>query len=107
MNRKLPHFRYKTVAKTLYSVDRKGVEIVATEKTGLVDQRILSKIERDHDDLEIIDIWGEIYLANMTGDGGQLLRGHPTFDRYGPIFDWAAITFDTADIGNEGLMGPA
>jgi hypothetical protein len=107
MNRKEPHFRYKTGVKVLYSVDRKGVETLATTKTGLVDHRILSKMERDHEDLEVLDIWGEIYLANSTSDTGQLLRGHPTFDRYGAMFDWVAVSFDTTDIGNEGLMGPA
>jgi hypothetical protein len=106
MNRKVPHFRYKTLSKDLYSVDRRGRETLATKKTGLVDQRILSKIERDHSDLEVIDIWGEIYLTNSTNDVGQLLRGHPTFDRYGEMFDWAAVTFDTED-SNEGLVGPA
>jgi hypothetical protein len=107
MNRKLPHFRYKTGPEVLYSVDRKGKETVATEQTGLVDKRILSKIEREHGEMEDIDIWGEIYLANPTSEGGQLLRGHPSFDRYGEMFDWAAVTFDTADPMNEGLMGPA
>ena len=107
MNRKLPHFRYKTGPKVLYSVDRKGKETEATEKTGLVDKRIISKIERDHDDLEDIDIWGEIYLTTPTSEGGQLLRGHPTLDRYGEMFDWVAVTFDTTDPSNEGLVGPA
>jgi hypothetical protein len=107
MNRKLPHFRYKTVTKILYSVDRKGKEDVATEKTGLVDKRILSKIERDHKDLEDIDIWGEIYLATPANEAGQLLRGHPTFDRYGEMYDWVAVTFDTTEPDNEGLVGPA
>jgi hypothetical protein len=107
MNRKLPHFRYRTKPKVLYSVDRKGRETVATEDTGLVDHRILSKIQRDHDDLEDIDIWGEIYLTTPTSDGGQLLRAHPTLDRYGAMFDWVAVTFDTTDESNEGLVGPA
>jgi hypothetical protein len=106
MNRKLPHFRYKTGTKVLYAVDRKGVETLTTKKTGAVDKRILDKIEREHPGLEDIDIWGEIYLTNASGGLGQLLRGHPTFDRYGEMFDWAAVTFDTAD-SNEGLVGPA
>ena len=105
MNRRMPHFRYNTVTKVLYSVDRKGNENVATRKTGLIDIRILSKIQRDHGDLEVIDLWGEIYLTTKTSDGGQLLRGHPKFDRYGEMFDWVAVTFDTTD-GN-GQMGPA
>jgi hypothetical protein len=88
-------------------VDRKGKETVATEKTGLVDMRILSKIQKDHDDLEDIQLWGEIYLADPTGEGGQLLRGHPTLDRYGAMFDWVAVTFDTADPSDEGVVGPA
>jgi hypothetical protein len=103
MNRKIPNFRYKTGPKVLYSVDRKGKETKATEKTGLVDKRILSKIERDHNDLLDIDIWGEIYHPGSS----QLLRGHPTFDRYGAMFDWVAVTFDTSDAGNDGLVGPA
>jgi hypothetical protein len=107
MNRKLPHFRYKTRLKVLYAVDRKGNEALATEKTGLVDKRILSKIERDHQDLEEIDIWGEIYLTTATSEGGQLLRGHPTLDRFGEMFDWVAVTFDTAEPSEEGLVGPA
>jgi hypothetical protein len=107
MNRKVPHFRYRTESKVLYSVDRKGKETVATEKTGLVDIRILSKIQKDHDDLEDIDIWGEIYLAAPTGEGGQLLRGHPTLDWYGGMFDWVAVTFETSDPSNEGVVGPA
>jgi hypothetical protein len=107
MNRKLPHFRYRTGPKVLYSVDRKGNETIATEKTGIVDSRIISKIQRDHDDLEDIDIWGEIYLSTPTSAGGQLLRGHPTLDRYGAMFDWVAVTFDTADPSDEGLVGPA
>ena len=107
MNRKLPHFRYKTVTKVLFSIDRKGKETLATEKTGVVDKRILSKIERDHDALEDIDIWGEIYLSGPTRDEGQLLRGHPAFDRYGEMFDWVAVTFDTDDASDEGVVGPA
>ena len=79
---------------------------MTTKKTGAVDKRILDKIEREHPGLEDIDIWGEIYLTNASGGLGQLLRGHPTFDRYGEMFDWAAVTFDTAD-SNEGLVGPA
>ena len=106
MNRKLPHFRYKTGTKVLYAVDRKGVENLTSKKTGVVDKRIIDKIEREHPDLEDIDIWGEIYLANTSGGLGQLLRGHPTFDRYGEMFDWAAVTFDTVD-SDEGLVGPA
>ena len=51
MNRKVPHFRYKTVAKVLYSVDRKGKETEVTEKTGILDQIILSKIQTEHKDL--------------------------------------------------------
>jgi hypothetical protein len=78
---------------------------VATVKSGLIDKIIISKIERDHSDLEEIDIWGEIYLT--TSEGGQLLRGHPTLDRYGEMFDWVAVTFDTADPTNKGLVGPA
>jgi hypothetical protein len=107
MNRKLPHFRYRPGPKVLYSVDRKGKETVATEDTGLVDIRIISKIQRDHDDLEDIEIWGKIYLTTATSEGGQLLRAHPTFDRYGAMFDWVAVTFDTSDPSNEGLVGPA
>jgi hypothetical protein len=61
--------------------------VVATEKTGLVEKRILSKIQKDHKDLSVIDIWGGIYLSTDTADGGQLLRCHPTFDRYGELFD--------------------
>jgi hypothetical protein len=107
MNRKLPHFRYRTGAGVLYSLDWKGKGTVATEKTGLVDIRILSKIQRDHGELEDIDIWGKIYLTTPTSKGGQLLRAHPSFDRYGAMFDWVAITFDTTDPDNEGLVGPA
>jgi hypothetical protein len=107
MNRKLPHFQYRTGPKVLYSVDRKGKETVATEKTGLVDIRILSKIQRDHTGLEDIDIWGGIYLTTPTSKGGQLLRGHPTLDWYGEMFDWVAVTFDTTKPSNEGLVGPA
>jgi hypothetical protein len=107
MNRKLPHFRYKTETKVLYSVDRRGKETVATDKTGLVDIRILSKIQKEHTDLVDIDIWGEIYLANQMSEGGQLLRGHPTFDRYGEMFDWVAVTFDTTDPSSDGVVGPA
>jgi hypothetical protein len=108
MNRKLPHFRYKTEAKVLYSIDRKGKETEATEETGLIDRRIISKIERDHNDLEEIDIWGEIFLTTPRSEGaGQLLRGHPTLDRYGEMFDWVAVTFDTDDPSEDGIVGPA
>ena len=107
MNRRIPHFRYRTGTKLLYSLDRKGKETLATKKTGLVDARIISKIQMDHNDLEDIDIWGEIYLSSPTGEGGQLLRGHPTLDRYGEMFDWAAVTFETADPSNDGVVGPA
>jgi hypothetical protein len=57
--------------------------------------------------LEDIDIWGEIYLTTPTSEGGKLLRGHPTLDRYGQMFDWVAVAFDTADPSNDGLVGPA
>jgi hypothetical protein len=107
MNRKMPHFRYRTETKLLHSLDRKGKETLATVRTGVVDMRIISKILKDHDDLEEIDIWGEIYLVSEMGEGGQLLRGHPTYDRFGEMFDWAVVTFDTADPNNEGLVGPA
>jgi len=108
MNRKVPHFRYKTAAGVLYSVDRKGKETDVSEKTGIVDKRIISKIEMEHKDLEDIDIWGEIYLSDPHLDNdGQLLRGHPALDRYGEMYDWVAVTFDTADPSNEGLVGPA
>jgi len=116
MNRKLPHFRYVTESKVLNSVDRRGKETVATEKTGLVDERIISKIVRDHNDLTVIDIWGEIYLTTPTRDeGGQLLRAHPAFDRFGAMFDWVAATFETAesnddsdgDSDDDGVVGPA
>ena len=36
-----------------------------------------------------------------------LLRGHPTLDRFGEMFDWVAVTFDTADLSEDGRMGPA
>ena len=107
MNRKAPHFRCSTGTRVLHSVDRKGKETVATEKTGLVDMRILSKIQKDHDDLEDMQLWGEMHLADPTGEGGQLLRGHPTLDRCGAMFDWVAVTFDTADPSDEGVVGPA
>jgi hypothetical protein len=116
MNRKLPHFRYVTESKVLYSVDRRGKETLATEKTGLVDERIISKIIRDHNDLTVIDIWGEIYLTTPDRDeGGQLLRAHPAFDRFGAMFDWVAATFETAesnddsdgDSDDDGVVGPA
>jgi hypothetical protein len=92
-----------------FKISRRQVHkpTVATKKSGLVDIRILSKIERDHNDLEDIDIWGEIYLTTNTSEGGQLLRGHPTLDRYGEMFDWVAVTFDTTDLSNKGLVGPA
>jgi hypothetical protein len=80
---------------------------VATEKTGLIDKRILLKIKRDRQDLEDIDIWGKIYLTTATSEGGQLLRGHPTLDRFDKMFNWVAVTFNTADPSKEGLMGPA
>ena len=77
------------------------------EKTGLTDRRVISKMQKDQDDLEDIDIWGEVCLADPTGEGGQLLRGHPTPDRHGEMFDWAAATFETADPTNDGVVGPA
>jgi hypothetical protein len=45
MNRKLPHFRHNAEAKVLCSIGRKGKETEATEETGLIDRRIISKIE--------------------------------------------------------------
>ena len=47
-------------------------------------------------------------MKGPTIDKGQLLRGHPAFDRYGEMFDWVAVTFDTTSVeGNHGLVGPA
>jgi hypothetical protein len=57
MNQKLPHHRFKTETKLLLSIDEKGKDVVATEKTGIVDMRMLSKIQQEHRDLEDIDIW--------------------------------------------------
>ncbi len=85
----------------------KGKETVATENTGLVDMIIHAKSQREHNDVEDIDRGGEIYLTTPTSEGGQLLRAHPSFDRYGAMFDWVAITFDTTNPDNEGLVGPA
>jgi hypothetical protein len=108
MNRKLPHFRCNTEVKVLYSIDEKGKETEATEETGLIDRRIISKIERDHNDLEAIDVWGKIFLTKPRSEGaGQLLRGHPTLDRHGEMFDWVAATFDTDDPSGDGIVGPA
>jgi hypothetical protein len=61
--------------KTFLSIDRKGKETVATEKTGVVDIRVLSKIQQEHRDLEDVDIWGEMVCTGSTSDGGQMLRG--------------------------------
>ncbi len=105
MNRLLPHHRFNTVTKVLFSIDRKGRETIATEKTGVVDKRMLSKIQQEHGDLVDIDIWGETCLTSSTSDGGQLLRGHPVLDRFGELFDWVAVTFENAD--PDGVMGPA
>ncbi len=58
--------------------------------------------------MEEIDIWGEMFPTTPRSEGaGQLLRGHPTSDRHGEMFDWAAVTFDTDDPNNDGLVGPA
>jgi hypothetical protein len=54
----------------------------------------------------VIDIWGEIYLTTDTSEGGQLLRGHPAFDRYGELFDWVVVEFE-AESGGVGVAGPA
>ena len=108
MNRKIPHFQYDTVKHILYSLDRKGNAVVATEKTGIIDKRILSKIEKEHKDLSVIQIWGEIYLSTDSTNDGQLLRGHPTFDRYGELFDWVVVDFETEQEGTIGhVTGPA
>jgi hypothetical protein len=119
MNRKAPSFRYVVATKKLTAIDRHFRSSVPTVKTtGLIDKRILAMIERDHDDLECIEIWGEIYLSNETG--GQLLRGTPRLDHFGPMFDWAAVIFETekedttdvdsdstSDNSDKGVIGPA
>jgi hypothetical protein len=58
--------------------------------------------------LEEIDIWGEMFLTTPRSEGAeQLLRGHPTSDRHGEMFDWVAVTFDTDDPSEDGIVGPA
>lgn len=93
MNRLTPHFRHSAESKGLCSLHRKGKETLATEKTGLTDRRVVSKIQNDHDDLEDIDIWGEMCL--------------PAPDRHGEMFDWAAVTLETTNPTNDGVVGPA
>jgi hypothetical protein len=106
MNRKAPHFRYEVATKKLAALDRHFQSSVPTaEKTGLIDKRILAMIERDHNDLEFIDIWGEIYFTNEQTADGQLLRGTPRLDHHGQMFDWVAASFET--VGGGETIGPA
>jgi hypothetical protein len=93
--RKQPHFRYFKASRTVVAVNRKGKESQTTKESGTISPNVLTHLDKVEKDMDVIDFWCQVKLPSTKDSATpQLLRAHPTLDKFGAFFDWVDTKFD-------------
>ncbi len=74
------------------------MESPTTVKSGAISPNVIRHLRKVEKEMEIIDIWCEIKLPETRDSAEpQLLRAHPSLDKFGGFFDWVDAKFDFFD----------
>ena len=93
--RKVPHYRFYKTESRLVSVNRMGKESPCTGNSTTISANVLTALRKIEKDLDVIDIWCEVKLPRTKDVAApQLLRAHPSLDKFGAFYDWVDADFE-------------
>jgi hypothetical protein len=103
IHRTVPHFRFKTEAQEVISLNQQDVETVPDTTTGIIQREVskaLSELEGEKSQQRFFDIWCEAALPS-----GQIVRCWPQYrGNQGCKYDWVLAKFQLDDEGDKGVV---